>query len=164
MQGLPGDAVERSVRRVRILEYPQVELPDDGQHVVEDIGLDLFVPHPFLLGGETVDLQRESGGAGLQLAHHVGHLGIDVGAVCEPKVEVFAEGPDVGQAELVQGVFVLGVVGLQFGLFVADVVFQQVGLGQGVDFLRGQVMDGGNVDIDGAFYPGQLTNESETSL
>ena len=74
------------------LMQPQMKLPDNGEYVVEYIGLDPFVIGPGGGRREAVDLQRQAVGGRCQLAHHQGHVLANAGVGAQVGIQVGAQG------------------------------------------------------------------------
>ena len=58
----------------RILERPQIELRQGGIDVIENVGLDVFVIRPYLVGAEDIHFQRQTLFGRLELPHQEGHV------------------------------------------------------------------------------------------
>ena len=139
----------------RVLENAQVEFGDDGQHVIEYVGLNAFVRDPVHRVGEEVKLHREALFGGLQLPDEYHHVVIDPFVLLEIEVQVVSEDPDVGLVQSVDFVFtggdvVLPVILLDPLLGPGDVIFQQVDALVSLQHFGCAETDAGHVDIDRA--------------
>ena len=110
-----------------------MKLPDNGEYVVEYIGLDPFVIGPGGGRREAVDLQRQAVGGRCQLAHHQGHvlanagvgvqIGIQVGALqkrprrraIEDRPRLIKERPEVRAARRPDAVLIKGAAEIDEG-------------------------------------------------
>jgi hypothetical protein len=80
--------------------------------MVKDVALNVFVVRPGGIIGEGVQLDRQAGLAGRELAHQQGHAAVmDLWVVAQVGHAVGSEGADVGQAAAVD----------KFGQVVANV-------------------------------------------
>ena len=85
------------------LMQPQMKLPDNGEYVVEYIGLDPFVIGPGGGRREAVDLQGQAVGGRCQLAHHQGHVLANAGVGVQVGIQVGAQGAEVGEVTAIDG-------------------------------------------------------------
>lgn len=102
---LPQVAERLDIASRRVLEHPQVELGDDGQHMVEDIRLDAFVIHPHHRIRKEIEFHRQSRLRRLQLAHHQGHPLVDRHLVAQVPLQIGTEYPEVGLVQAVDLAF-----------------------------------------------------------
>src|SRR5690606_31464544 len=105
---LRQSVAELDVERAQIragwrLKYPQTELRQDREQVVENIGLRAFVVNPAGIGGEAIDFERQAGRRGRKLAHEQQHILIDAWVMLQVLLDVSAKRADVGNAALIHG-------------------------------------------------------------
>ena len=59
------------------------------------------------------------------MPYHVGHVEVDVGVGGKPRLHVFPESPDVGQAAFVKRVFHAGIIFVQLLRLALYLAFEQ---------------------------------------
>lgn len=139
-----------------VLEDAEAELVDNGEEVVEDVGLDALVGAPADVVGEDVDFQGDAVFGGLELADELDHLLVDLGVCFEVGDAVGAEGAEVGEAAAVaEGAEVVFATGGVFGgdlfEFGVEVGLEEAELLPAGELFFGGEGDGAEVDLDGAF-------------
>lgn len=108
------------------MEDAEFKFGDNGEDMVEDIGLDIFVVGPGFIAAEAIDFDGDSIVGGGEMAHEEGHILIDFGVIFEIFFEVGAEGAEVGEVSAVDeagGIYIFFfVVLLDFLDFFLEVV------------------------------------------
>jgi len=96
-------------------------------------------------------------GRGLHLAHHAGHVGLDLWMALQVRQGVGAEGADVGHAPAVgrhrRDVALRLVPGLELGFLAAHVGGQQVHLGEFLFFIVADETHAAGIDEQAALDP-----------
>ena len=125
--------------------------------MIEDIGLNVFVRGPLNVVTEAIDLDRQAFGGRLQLPHDQCHVLVNLRMMLEVVVDIGAEGADVGELSQVYIVCARRrqcvVVGLEIGLLLIDIVFQQRELREALHLGVGQKTNGVEIDMERALDP-----------
>ena len=147
----------RDIAARRILEYPQVEFGNHGQHVVENIGLYPLVIHPYHRIGKEVEFHRKSRLGRLQLTHHQRHPCVHGHFVAQITFEIGPEDAEIGLMQAVDPAFagfdaVRGIVLLDAAFGIVDIFADQVDTAVFIQHLRRTEPHAGHVDTHRALH------------